>query len=66
MKNFWLNFVMFLIFIVAVFFLVSLIMSNIHDVTMLVEWNNWLKAIGVIKETSESVAKSIAYINFVA
>jgi len=58
MKKFAVYFTLSLIVIVVAFFLVSLIMSNIHDVTMIAEWRDWLEKMNIIKETAEPAVET--------
>lgn len=66
MKKFWSYFIISVLVIVAVFFLVSLILSNIHEISMVAEWQRWLDLCGIIKDTSEPVIETVSDIGLLA
>lgn len=45
MKKFWLIFSIVLVVLVAGFFITSLVLANIHDVSMIEEWQSWATSI---------------------
>lgn len=58
MKVFW-TIILTLLILVATFFIISLIMSNIHNVSMIAEWQTWLKNIGIIKDATQTVEQAV-------
>lgn len=56
MKNFWLVLIMILILVVISFFVLSLVLANIHDVNMLEEWQRWIDKLKTTKETVEATS----------
>lgn len=56
MKKGFIWFLAFLIIAVIIFFVVSLVMANIHDVSMIEEWQKWFPFLKETKKVVETTA----------